>query len=124
MLHSGLGYQVSDNSGVESCIMTMHMTFQHFKELPKNFRFIADSYSAYPLATQQFFHKFGDAFNFTIMRVIGLTSNDTVSKKFHPYKQMSDSIVRIRLLIDNPSVLIASIVPTMILLFGLLITIF
>ena len=89
-----LGYQVSDNRGVGPCIMTMRMAFQHFKELPKNFRFIADGYSAYPLAAQQFFHEFGDAFNFTITQVIGLTNNDAVSKEFRPYKQMIERFNR------------------------------
>ena len=37
-----LGYQVSDNRGVGPCIMAMRMAFRHFKELPENFRFIAD----------------------------------------------------------------------------------
>lgn len=40
-----LGYQVSDNRGVGPCIMTIRMTFRHFKELPKNFHFVADGYS-------------------------------------------------------------------------------
>jgi len=50
-----IGYQVSDNRGVGSCILAMRMAFRHLKELPKNFKFIADGYSAYPLAAQQFF---------------------------------------------------------------------
>lgn len=33
-----IGYRVSDNRGVGSCIMAMRMTFRHFKELPKEFR--------------------------------------------------------------------------------------
>ena len=50
-----IGYQVSDNRGVGPCIMAMRMAFQHLRELPKKFRFIADGYSAYPLAAQQFY---------------------------------------------------------------------
>jgi transposase InsO family protein len=50
-----IGYRISDNRGVGHCIMAMRMAFQHLKELPKNFKFIADAYSAYPLAAQQFF---------------------------------------------------------------------
>ncbi len=46
---SVIGYQVSDNRGVGPCILAMRMAFQHLKELPKNFKFIADGYSAYPL---------------------------------------------------------------------------
>ena len=57
-----IGYQVSDNRGVGPCIMAMRMAFQHLKELPKNFKFIADGYSAYPLAAQQFFVKFKEKF--------------------------------------------------------------
>ena len=45
-----IGYQVSDNRGVGPCILTMRMTFQGLKKLPENFKFIADGYSAYPLA--------------------------------------------------------------------------
>ena len=56
--------------------MAMRMAFQHLKELPKNFKFIADGYSAYPLAAQQFFHKFGEKFKFTVTQVIGLTNDD------------------------------------------------
>jgi hypothetical protein len=32
----------------------MRMAFKHLKELPEKFKFIADGYSAYPLAAQQF----------------------------------------------------------------------
>ena len=89
-----IGYQVSDNRGVGPCIMAMRMAFRHFKELPKNFRFIADGYSAYPLAAQQFFHEFGDAFKFSITQVIGLTNDDAVSKEFRPFKQMIERLNR------------------------------
>ena len=50
-----LGYQVSDNRSVGPCILAMRMAFRKLKQLPENFRFIADGYSAYPLAAQQFF---------------------------------------------------------------------
>lgn len=76
-----IGYQVSDNRGVGPCILTMRMAFRNLKELPKNFKFIADGYSAYPLAAQQFFHEFGDKFKFDITQVIGLTNDDAVSKR-------------------------------------------
>lgn len=66
----------------------MRMAFRWWKELLKNFRFIADGYSAYPLAAQQFFHELGDKFKFDITQVIGLTNNDPVSKKFRLLKQM------------------------------------
>lgn len=89
-----LGYQVSDNRGVGPCILAMRMAFRFFKELPQNFRFIADGYSAYPLAAQQFFHEFGDKFRFDITQVIGLTNDDAVSKEFRPFKQMIERLNR------------------------------
>lgn len=54
-----LGYCVSLDRGALHCILTMRKAFRYFKRLPENFRFIADGYSAYPLAAQQFFLKFG-----------------------------------------------------------------
>ena len=39
----------------------MRMAFRSLKKLPENFRFIADGYSAYPLAAQQFYNEYGDA---------------------------------------------------------------
>ncbi len=89
-----LGYQVSDNRSVGPCILAMRRAFRHLKELPKNFRFIADGYSAYPLAAQQFFRQFGEAFQFNITQVIGLTNDDEVSKEFRPFKQMVERLNR------------------------------
>jgi transposase-like protein len=89
-----IGYQASDNRGVGPCILAMRMAFRNLKELPKNFQFIADGYSAYPLAAQQFFHEFGDKFKFDITQVIGLTNDDEVSKQFRPYKQMIERLNR------------------------------
>lgn len=89
-----LGYQVSDNRGVGPCILAMRMAFRFFKELPENFRFIADGYSAYPLAAQQFFREFGDKFKFDVTQVIGLTNDDAVSKEFRPFKQMIERLNR------------------------------
>ena len=89
-----LGHQVSDNRGVDPCILAMRMALKHFKELPEKFKFIADGYSAYPLAAQQFFREFGDTFKFDITQVIGLTNDDEVSKEFRPYKQMIERLNR------------------------------
>ena len=89
-----IGYQVSDNRGVGPCILAMRMAFRHFKELPENFRFIADGYSAYPLAAQQFFREFGDKFKFDVTQVIGLSNDDAVSKEFRPFKQMIERLNR------------------------------
>ena len=89
-----IGYQVSDNRGVGPCILAMRMALKHFKELPEKFKFIADGYSAYPLAAQQFFRESGKKFNFEITQVIGLTNDDEVSKEFRPYKQMIERLNR------------------------------
>ena len=89
-----IGYQVSDNRGVGPCILAMRMAFRHLKTLPEKFRFVADGYSAYPLAAQQFFREFGDSFKFDVTRVIGLTNDDEVSKEFRPYKQMIERLNR------------------------------
>ena len=89
-----IGYQVSDNRGVGPCIMAMRMAFQYLKELPQKFKFIADGYSAYPLAAQQFFHQFGEKFKFEITQVIGLQNDDAVSTEFRPYKQMIERLNR------------------------------
>lgn len=89
-----IGYQVSDNRGVGPCILAMRMALKQLKELPQNFKFIADGYSAYPLAAQQFFHEYGNKFKFEITQVIGLTNDDEVSKEFRPYKQMIERLNR------------------------------
>ena len=89
-----LGYQVSDNRSVGPCILTMRMAFRQFKELPKNFQFIADGYSAYPLAALQFAQELGDSFKFNITQVIGLTNDDAVSREFRPFKQMIERLNR------------------------------
>lgn len=49
-----IGYRVSTEREVGSCILAMRMAFRHFTKIPKNFRFIADGCSAYTLAAQQF----------------------------------------------------------------------
>ena len=89
-----ISYQVSDNRGVGPCILTMRMAFRNLKELPKNFKFIADGYSAYPLAAMEFARKFKNNFKFSITQVIGLTNDDEVSKEFRPYKQMIERLNR------------------------------
>jgi transposase-like protein len=89
-----IGYRVSSERDVGACILAMRMAFRHLTKIPENFRFIADGYSAYPLAAQQFFHEFGDKFKFDITQVIGLTNDDEVSKQFRPYKQMIERLNR------------------------------
>ena len=89
-----VGYRVSQERDVGACILAMRMAFRHLKKLPENFRFIADGYSAYILAAQQFFREFGEDFSFKITQVIGLTNEDEVSKEYRPFKQMIERLNR------------------------------
>jgi transposase-like protein len=89
-----IGYRVSDNRGAGPCILAMRQAFLHLEKLPKNFKFIADGYSAYPLAAQQFDLESKGKFKFDITQVIGLTNDDEVSKKHRPYKQMIERLNR------------------------------
>ena len=89
-----IGYQVSDNRGVGPCILAMRMAFRNLTKLPEKFKFIADGYSAYPLAAMEFAKKFGKDFSFRITQVIGLTNDDAVSKEYRPFKQMIERLNR------------------------------
>jgi transposase-like protein len=89
-----LGYQIADNRTVGPCILAMRMAFRSLEKLPENFRFIADGYSAYPLAAQEFFRKRGEDFLFHITQVIGLTNDDATTKEFRPFKQMVERLNR------------------------------
>jgi len=89
-----IGYRVSDNRAVGACILAMRMAFRKIKQLPQNFRFIADGYSAYPLAAQQFALREDNPLHFEITQVIGLTNDDAVSAEFRPYKQMIERLNR------------------------------
>ena len=89
-----IGYQVSDNRGVGPCILAMRMAFQGLKKLPENFKFVADGYSAYPLAAMEFARKFGKDFTFRITQVIGLTNDDAVSTQYRPFKQIVERLNR------------------------------
>ena len=91
---SVLGYHVSDNRGTGACILAMRMAFKHFKQLPGDFRFIADGYSAYPLASQWFARENDVALEFDITQVIGLTNDDPVSEEFRKYKQIVERLNR------------------------------
>ena len=76
-----LGYQVSDTRATGPCILAMRMAFDKFKKFPgKALNFVADGYSAYPLAKQQFELEENKEFNLT--QVIGLTNEDPVSEEF------------------------------------------
>lgn len=90
-----IGYRASDNRGVGPCILTMRMAFEKLKnKLPEGFRFIADAYSAYPLAAQQFFYRFGERMKFDITQVVGLTNDDAITTEFRPFKQMIERLNR------------------------------
>jgi len=82
-----LGYQVSDTRAVGPCILAMRMAFNKFKDFPgKALKFIADGYSAYPLARQQFELEENKVFD--VIQVIGLTNEDAVSKEYRWVKQI------------------------------------
>lgn len=88
-----LGYQVSDTRAVGPCILAMRMAFEKFKIFPQGtLNFIADGYSAYPLAKQQF--ELEENKNFTLTQVIGLTNNDPVSTEFRWVKQTIERLNR------------------------------
>lgn len=88
-----LGYQVSKSRDVGPCILAMRMAFDKFKAFPgKSLKFIADGYSAYPLAAQQF--KLEKDWDVSITQVIGLSNDDAVSKRYRPYKQMIERLNR------------------------------
>jgi len=89
-----LGYLAADNRSVGPCIQVMQKAFRGLEKLPKNFKFITDGYSAYPLAALHFFEKLGEDFLFDITQVIGLTNDDAVSAEFRPYKQMIERLNR------------------------------
>lgn len=73
--------------------VTMRMAFDKFKDFPsKALKFIADGYSAYPLAAQQF--KIEKDWDVSVTQVIGLTNGDEVSKEFRPFKQLIERLNR------------------------------
>lgn len=90
-----IGYTASMDRSVGPCIQAMRQAFRKLgNHLPEGFRFIADGYSAYPLAAQQFFREFGDRMKFEITQVIGLTNSDAVTTEFRPYKQLIERLNR------------------------------
>uniref|UniRef100_UPI002181ECE8 transposase n=2 Tax=Clostridium chauvoei TaxID=46867 RepID=UPI002181ECE8 len=88
-----LGYQVSDTRATDPCILTMRMAFDKFKDFSgKALNFVADGYSSYPLAKQQFELEKNKEFNLT--QVIGLTNDDPVSEEFRWVKQVVERLNR------------------------------
>jgi transposase-like protein len=87
-----LGYRVSFTRDTGSCILALRMAFSKFKEFPgKALKFIADGYSSYPLACQQF--KLNNM-DFDVTQVIGLTNDDPVSTEFRWVKQVIERLNR------------------------------
>ena len=88
-----LGYQVSDTRSVGPCILAMRMAFDKFKNFPgKALKFIADGYTAYPLAKQQF--ELEENKDFDLIQVIGLTNDDAVSSEHRWIKQIIERLNR------------------------------
>lgn len=88
-----LGYAVSDDRTVGPCILAMRDAFRKYASFPKGLTFIADGYSAYPLAAQQFELE-NEEHKFDITQVMGLTNDDDISKLFRPYKQIIERLNR------------------------------
>lgn len=87
-----LGYQVSNTRSIGPCILAMRMAFDKFKEFPGlNLKFVADGYSVYNLAKQQFLLNDKD---FNLIQVIGLTNEDPISKEFRWLKQIIERLNR------------------------------
>lgn len=87
-----LGYQISDTRDTGPCILAMRMAFAKFKEFPdKALKFVADGYTAYKLAQQQFLL---NGFDFNLIQVIGLTNDDPVSTEYRWLKQIIERLNR------------------------------
>lgn len=87
-----IGYRVSDSRDTGPCILAMRMAFDKFKKFPgKLLKFVADGYTAYPLACQQF--KL-NGFDFDVTQVIGLTNDDPVSTEYRWLKQIIERLNR------------------------------
>jgi transposase-like protein len=87
-----LGYQISDTRDTGPCILAMRMAFSKFKEFPgKALKFVADGYTAYKLAQQQFMLQEMD---FNLIQVIGLTNDDPVSTEYRWLKQIIERLNR------------------------------
>ncbi|MGI6684860.1 MAG: IS6 family transposase [Bacillota bacterium] len=87
-----LGYRVSITRDVGPCILAMRMAFAKFKNFPgKTLKFVADGYTAYKLAQQQFMLNDMD---FNLTQVIGLTNDDPVSAEYRWLKQIIERLNR------------------------------
>lgn len=87
-----LGYRASDSRDVGPCILAMRMAFAKFKVFPgKALKFVADGYTAYLLAQQQFALR---GKHFDVTQVIGLTNDDPVSSEYRWLKQIIERLNR------------------------------
>ena len=87
-----LGYRCSSSRDTTPCILAMRMAFDKFKKFPgKALKFVADGYTAYKLAQQQFaLH----GMHFDVTQVIGLTNEDEVSTEYRWLKQIIERLNR------------------------------
>ena len=87
-----LGYRSSDSRDTTPCILAMRMAFDKFKKFPgKALKFVADGYTAYKLAQQQFaLH----GMHFDVTQVIGLTNEDEISSEYRWLKQIIERLNR------------------------------
>jgi len=87
-----LVYQISNTCDVGTCILAMRMAFSKFREFPgKALKFVADGYTAYKLAQQQFMLH---GMDFNLIQVIGLTNDDPVSEEYRWQKQIIERLNR------------------------------
>ena len=92
-----IGYRTSLTRDTGSCILAMRMAFDKFKNFSgKAVKFIADGYTAYKLAEQQFklHDKDGKFKDFSVTQVIGLTNDDPVSTEYRWLKQNIERLNR------------------------------
>lgn len=87
-----LGYQTSFDRSVGPCILSMRMAFEKFKIFPDDLTFVADGYTAYPLAKQQF--EINENKKFKLIQVIGLCNRDKVSTQWRYAKQIVERLNR------------------------------
>ena len=88
-----LGYQVSYTRATWPCILARRIAFDKFKEFPSNtLKFVANGYTAYPLAKQQFELEQNKIFD--LIQVIGLTNDDAVSTEYRWFKQFVERLNR------------------------------
>ena len=89
---SVVGYAVSSERSLEPCMLAMRRAFSKFKTFPgAALKFISDGYSIYDLARLQFTM---NDMAFPLIKVIGLTNDDPVSKEFRWAKQNIERLNR------------------------------